>query len=119
MNSISQTSASPESGQTLARFRLGYISLLAGLVGVIAGIVAFLLYNLIGLFTNLSYYHVWSFQFRSPANNQLGPWVIVIPVIGGIIVGYMAKYGSPKIKGHGIPEAMEAVLTSKAVSRPR
>src|SRR6202030_3591415 len=61
-----------------------------------------------------AFYHELSFHFRSPANNQLGPWVIVIPVIGGIIVGFMAKYGSPKIKGHGIPEAMEAVLTSKS-----
>src|ERR1700686_1500469 len=97
-----------------AGFRLGFISLLAAAVGVIAGVVAFLLYNLIGLFTNLAFYHVWSFHFRSPANNQLGAWVIVIPVVGGIIVGFMAKYGSPKIKGHGIPEAMEAVLTSKS-----
>ena len=114
MRSISETSAVPDRGPAPVRFRLGYISLLAGLVGVIAGIVAFLLYNLIGLFTNLAYYHEWSFHFRSPANNQLGPWAIVIPVIGGIIVGFMAKYGSPKIKGHGIPEAMEAVLTSKS-----
>jgi chloride channel protein, CIC family len=97
-----------------AGFRLGYISLLAAVVGVLAGIVAFLLYNLIGLFTNLAFYHVWSFHFRSPAENQLGAWVIVIPVIGGIIVAFMAKYGSLKIKGHGIPEAMEAVLTSKS-----
>jgi CIC family chloride channel protein len=101
-------------GQVPGGFRLGYISLLAGLVGGIAGVVAFLLYNLIGLFTNLAFYHVWSFHFRSPAENQLGLWVIVIPVIGGIIIGFMAKYGSPKIKGHGIPEAMEAVLTSKS-----
>src|SRR6267154_6775125 len=98
----------------IAGFRLGFISLLAATVGVIAGVVAFFLYNLIGLFTNLAFYHVWSFHFRSPANNQLGPWVILIPVVGGIIVGFMAKYGSPKIKGHGIPEAMEAVLTSKS-----
>jgi H+/Cl- antiporter ClcA len=90
------------------------MSLLAAAVGVLAGVVAFLLYNLIGLFTNLAFYHVWSFHFRSPADNQLGAWVIVIPVIGGIIVGFMAKYGSQKIKGHGIPEAMEAVLTSKS-----
>jgi len=95
-------------------FRLGYISLLAAVVGVIAGIVAFILYNLIGLLTNLVFYHAWSFHFRSPAENQLGPWVIVIPAAGGIIVAFMAKYGSPKIKGHGIPEAMEAVLTSKS-----
>src|SRR6267154_1535873 len=98
----------------IAGFRLGFISLLAATVGVIAGVVAFFLYNLIGLFTNLAFYHVWSFHFRSPANNQLGAWVIVIPVTGGIFVGFMAKYGSPKIKGHGIPEAMEAVLTSKS-----
>jgi len=114
LNSNSQVSTVPDRGQTPVQFRLGYISLLAALVGVIAGVVAFLLYNLIGLFTNLAFYHEWSFHFRSPANNQLGPWVIVMPVIGGIIVGFMAKYGSPKIKGHGIPEAMEAVLTSKS-----
>src|SRR6202521_247268 len=98
----------------IAGFRLGFISLLAAVVGMIAGVVAFLLYNLIGLFTNLVFYHVWSFHFRSPAENQLGAWVIVVPAIGGIIVGFMAKYGSPKIKGHGIPEAMEAVLASKS-----
>jgi CIC family chloride channel protein len=95
-------------------FRLGFISLLAAMVGMIAGVVAFLLYNLIGLFTNLAFYHVWSFHFRSPADNQLGAWAIAIPVVGGIIVGFMAKYGSPKIKGHGIPEAMEAILISKS-----
>jgi H+/Cl- antiporter ClcA len=97
-----------------AGFRLGFISLLASLVGIIAGVVAFLLYNLIGLFTNIVFYHIWSFHFRSPAENRLGLWVIVVPAIGGIIVGVMAKYGSPKIKGHGIPEAMEAVLFSRS-----
>jgi H+/Cl- antiporter ClcA/CBS domain-containing protein len=114
LNSDIPLSADSDLGPSPVRFRLGYISLLAGIVGVIAGAVAFLLYNLIGLFTNLAFYHVWSFHFRSPAENQLGVWVIVIPVIGGLIVGFMAKYGSPKIKGHGIPEAMEAVLTSKS-----
>src|SRR5580692_919292 len=98
----------------IAGFRLGFISLLAAIVGMIAGVVAFLLYNLIGLFTNLAFYHEWSFHFRSPEANQLGLWVIVIPVIGGLAVGVMAKYGSEKIKGHGIPEAMEAVLTSRS-----
>jgi chloride channel protein, CIC family len=95
-------------------FRIGFISLLAALVGVLAGVIAYLLYDLIGLFTNLSYYHQWSFHFRSPEHTSLGPWIIVTPVIGGLIVGFMAKYGSDKIKGHGIPEAMEAVLTSRS-----
>jgi chloride channel protein, CIC family len=95
-------------------FRVGYISLLAALIGVAAGVIAYVLYDLIGLFTNLSYYHTWSFHFRSPEASHLGYWIILIPVIGGLIVGVMAKYGSEKIKGHGIPEAMEAVLTSRS-----
>ncbi len=97
-----------------ANFRLGMISLLAALVGILAGLVAYVLYDLIGLFTNLAYYHEWSFHFRSPERSPLGPWIILVPVVGGVIVGYMAKYGSPKIKGHGIPEAMEAVLTARS-----
>ena len=114
LGSSSFSGGAPVHGQAPVQFRLGYISVLAGIVGVIAGIVAFLLYNLIALFTNLAFYHVWSFHFRSPAENHLGAWEIIIPVIGGVIVGFMAKYGSPKIKGHGIPEAMEAVLTSRS-----
>jgi CIC family chloride channel protein len=111
---FSRTSEPDEGAQGPVRFRLGFISVLASLVGVISGFVAYLLYNLIGFFTNLAFYGVWSFHFRSAADNQLGLWVIVIPVIGGLIIGVMAKYGSPKIRGHGIPEAMEAVLTSKS-----
>jgi CIC family chloride channel protein len=103
-----------DSAQGPVGFRIGFISLLASMVGVISGFVAFLLYNLIGLFTNLAFYGVWSFHFRSAAENQRGAWVIIVPVIGGLIIGVMAKYGSPKIRGHGIPEAMEAVLTSKS-----
>ncbi len=98
----------------VAGYRIGWISLMAAIVGVLAGIVAYLLYDLIGLFTNLAYYHEWSLRFRSPEHNTLGLWAIAVPVVGGIIVGLMAKYGSDKIKGHGIPEAMEAVLTSRS-----
>ena len=97
-----------------AGFRIGLISLLAAMIGILAGLIAYVLYDLIGLFTNLAYYHEWSFHFRSPEHTTLGPWIIVTPVIGGLSVGFMAKYGSEKIKGHGIPEAMEAVLTSRS-----
>jgi CIC family chloride channel protein len=77
----------PEAGaHGPVRFRLGFISLLASLVGVISGFVAFLLYNLIGFFTNLAFYGVWSFHFRSAAENQRGPWVIAVPVVGGLII---------------------------------
>jgi H+/Cl- antiporter ClcA len=88
-------------------------------IGLLAGVVAFLLYRLIGLFTNLAFYGRFATQFISPRYNHLGWWVIPIPVIGGIIVGVMAKFGSPKIKGHGIPEAMEAVLYQRSRIQPR
>ena len=103
-----------QQSQKGAVYRLEIISLLAALVGILAGLIAYVLYDLIGLITNLAYYHEWSFHFRSPEHTQLGLWIIVTPVIGGIIIGFMAKYGSEKIKGHGIPEAMEAVLTSRS-----
>jgi len=90
------------------------MSLLAALVGVLAGLIAYVLYDLIALFTNLTFYHVVSLHFCSPEKTAIGPWIILMPVIGGIIIGFMAKYGTSKIKGHGIPEAMEAVLTSRS-----
>ncbi len=102
-----------------AQFRMVLISFLAAGVGLLAGLVAFVLYRLIGLFTNLFFFHRWSFDFTSARLNTLGPWVILIPVIGGIVVGFMAKYGSDKIKGHGIPEAMEAVLINRSRIQPR
>ena len=104
----------PRLPEQSAGYRIGLISGLAALIGILAGFIAYALYDLIGLITNLAYYHEWSFHFRSPEHTLLGPWIIVTPVIGGIIVGFMAKYGSEKIKGHGIPEAMEAVLTSRS-----
>jgi chloride channel protein, CIC family len=102
-----------------AQFRMVLISGLAAGVGLLAGVVAFLLYRLIGLFTNLFFYHRFSFAFTSTRLNHLGLWVIVTPVLGGIVIGFMAKYGSSKIKGHGIPEAMEAVLTNRSRIQPR
>jgi CIC family chloride channel protein len=86
-----------------ARFRMVLVSVLSGAVGLMAGFVAFALYRLIGLFTNLFFFHRWTWDFISPRLNSLGPWVIVVPVLGGIVVGFMVKYGTPKIKGHGIP----------------
>ncbi len=100
-------------------FRTGLMSFLAAGVGLFAGFIAFLLYKLIGLFTNISFFHRVSFAFSSARNNHLGLLVIVIPVIGGIIVGIMAHYGSDKIRGHGIPEAMEAVLVNRSRIEPK
>jgi len=102
-----------------AQFRMLLISFLAAGIGLIAGCIAFLLYKLIGLFTSIFFFHRFAADFSSARLNHLGPWVILTPVIGGIIVGFMAKYGSSKIKGHGIPEAMEAVLANRSRIEPR
>ena len=102
-----------------ANFRMLLISLLSAAIGLVAGIVAFALYRLIGLFTNLFFFHRWSTDFSSAQHNHLGWMVIVTPMIGGLIVGVMAKYGTSKIKGHGIPEAMEAVLFNRSRIAPR
>jgi chloride channel protein, CIC family len=100
-------------------FRMFWVSGLAAIIGLAAGLIAFVLYRLIGLFTNLAFFHRMAWSFGSPRDNSLGPWVIIVPVIGGILVGMMARYGSPRIKGHGIPEAMEAVLVSRSRIEPR
>jgi chloride channel protein, CIC family len=102
-----------------AQFRIVLMSFLAAAVGLVAGLVAYILYKLIGLFTNLFFFHEWSTTFRSVGGHHLGWWVILVPVVGGLIVGVMAKYGSSKIKGHGIPEAMEAVLVNRSRIEPK
>jgi chloride channel protein, CIC family len=102
-----------------AQFRIVLMSFLAAGIGLIAGLVAYILYKLIGLFTNIFFFHRWSTSFVSVQGHHLGVWVILVPVIGGLIVGVMAKYGTSKIKGHGIPEAMEAVLVNRSRIAPR
>ena len=119
VDGISPLKAQEEAGHYEAGFRVGLLSLLAALVGALVGIIAWVLYNLIGLFTNIAFYHQVSFRFHSPRDTQLGLWVILIPVIGGVIVGIMARYGSSKIRGHGIPEAMEAVLINRSRIEPK
>ncbi len=83
-------------------------------VAFAAGIIARLLTGLIGLITNLSFYGRFDTSFVSPANNHLGPFVIAVPIAGAIVVGFMARYGSKAIRGHGIPEAMEQVLLNES-----
>jgi len=100
--------------RSLVDLRVVLVSFLAVLVAAGAGIVARALTALIGLVTNISFYGRWSTDFSSPADNHLGAWVIGIPVLGGVIVGIMARYGSAAIRGHGIPEAMEQVLLNRS-----
>jgi H+/Cl- antiporter ClcA len=91
-----------------------YIAFLSIIVAGITTVIARGLVALIGLITNLTFYGRVSFELTSPANNHLGYLVILIPIIGGLIVGMMARYGSKAIRGHGIPEAMEQILTNES-----
>src|SRR3974377_843944 len=90
---LAVSGVSPLAATAPAPFRIVLISFLAAGVGLLAGIVAYILYKLIGLFTNLFFFHEFSTGFRSVGGHHLGWWVILVPVIGGLIVGVMAKYG--------------------------
>jgi H+/Cl- antiporter ClcA len=94
-------------------------SALALVVGFIVGLVAQGLLELIYLFTNIFFYGKLSFAITYPVHNHLGAWVILIPPIGGLLVGIMVYFWEPTLKGHGIPEAMEAVLVGKSLVRMR
>ncbi len=104
---------------SLVDLRVVFICGLAIGVAFLSGLVARGLTALIGLFTNIAFYGRVSDAFVSPAHHTLGPLVIVVPAIGGIIVGFMARYGSEGIRGHGIPEAMEQVLLNQSRIPPR
>src|SRR6058998_2815140 len=87
---------------------------MAAMIGVISAFVALALLQLIGFFTHLFYYHALDSRLVSPADNRLGVWALLVPIVGGLIVGLMARYGSERIRGHGIPEALEAILIGQS-----
>jgi CIC family chloride channel protein len=95
------------------------ISALALAIGVLAAFVALALLRLIGLFTNLFYFGRWSTALVSPAGNHLGMFSILVPIGGALIIGVMARYGSERIRGHGIPEAIEAILINGSRVEPK
>ena len=95
------------------------ISLLAMAIGVLCAYVALVLLRLIGLFTNLFYFGRWSTAMVSPAGNHLGFFSVLVPVGGALIIGLMARYGSERIRGHGIPEAIEAILMNGSRVQPK
>ena len=104
---------------TLVEPRVLFVCALAALLGVAAAFIARILVALISLVTNAAFYGRWSIENVQPAGHHLGAWVIVVPVIGGLIVGLMARWGSRAIRGHGIPEAMEQVLLNESKIPPR
>ncbi len=99
--------------------RLIWISLLAFPIGYVSAWLALILLKLIALFTNLFFFQRWSFTAVSPAGNHLGLWEVAVPVVGALIIGVMARYGSERIRGHGIPEAIEAILINGSRVEPK
>src|SRR6185312_10586659 len=102
----------------LLKKRLISISILCIAVAIAISLIAKFLVTLINVVTNISFYGVFSLKFQSPSYNHLGLWVILVPAIGGVIVGIMALYGSKAIRGHGIPEAMEQILVNQSKIKP-
>jgi CIC family chloride channel protein len=95
------------------------ISVLAMVIGVTCAFVALGLLRLIGLFTNLFYFGRWNTSMVSPAGHHLGMYSVLVPVAGALIIGVMARYGSERIRGHGIPEAIESILLNGSRVEPK
>ncbi|HEX5354024.1 MAG TPA: chloride channel protein [Rhodanobacteraceae bacterium] len=91
------------------------LSFIAPFIGGAAALIAWMLYRLIGLVTHLAFAGQWLFTFTPPSELHAPWWVIILaPVVGGVIIGFMARYGTDLIRGHGIPEALEAILYRKS-----
>ena len=99
--------------------RMLVITALALPIGAAAAVVTWLLLRLIGLITNAVFYHRWS--GRMVAIGEGHPWWLLLaaPIVGGLVVGVMARYGSEKIRGHGMPEAIESILLGGSKVQPR
>ena len=107
-----------ELGDFTASARVLWITALAIPIGAVASLSALVLLRLIALFTNLFYFGKFSVAANSPAGNHLGYWAILVPVAGSMVVGLMARYGSDRIRGHGIPEAIESILLNGSKVEP-
>lgn len=116
---VSERPASELLGDFTVTPRVLILSLLAIAIGLLSTVVAFVLLRLIGLFTNLFYFHRWSTALTSPAQNTLGGYAVLVPIVGALIIGLMARYGSERIRGHGIPEALESILIHGSRVQPR
>ncbi|MGZ4972489.1 MAG: chloride channel protein [Limisphaerales bacterium] len=88
-------------------------------IGVVSAFVARALLWLIALITNISFFQRISTVPILPQQHHLGWLVIFVPVIGALLIGLMARYGSEKIRGHGIPEALEAILLGRSFMDPK
>jgi H+/Cl- antiporter ClcA len=100
--------------------RVWLLTAVAVLIGAGASALAVFLLRAIAFATNIFYYHRLSLAMVGPAESPLSPWILLlVPVLGGLLVGIMAHYGSDKIRGHGMPEAIEAILLHGARVDPK
>ncbi|MDP9081045.1 MAG: chloride channel protein [Bacteroidota bacterium] len=116
LSGIAKQPADPENN--LSKSRLLRISAFSIAVAAAISLIAKFLITLINIVTNISFFGSLSAAYHSPSGNHLGVWVIIVPAIGGVLVGLMALYGSKAIRGHGIPEAMEQILTNQSKIKP-
>jgi H+/Cl- antiporter ClcA len=108
-----------ELGDFTATTRLLLISAFAIPIGIVSAYVAKWLLALIALFTNIFFFQRFTTAAASPADHTLGPSVILVPVAGALVIGAMARWGSDRIRGHGIPEAIEAILINGSRVEPK
>ena len=99
--------------------RLLLLAAMGLVTGTLGAVAAWVLLRLIALITNLAYFHVLSLSSPDLADARLGPGSILIPVFGGMLVGLIARFGSLKVRGHGIPEMLEAILVDKSRIEPK
>lgn len=99
--------------------RVILLSGMALIIGSLSAVVAWVLVWLIATITNLSFFGQFSSKLQSPEHHHLGYYMVLVPTIGGLIIGLMARYGSDKIRGHGIPEALEAILFGRSQMEPK
>src|SRR3989440_5739885 len=119
LNNLGNHEALGKLGDFTTNPRMILISLIATAIGIISAFIALILLRLIGLFTNLFFFQRWSTALVSPAGNHLGWYSVLVPVGGAFIIGIMARYGSERIRGHGIPEAIEAILINGSRVEPK
>ena len=110
---------SHELGDFTTTRRVIPIAALAVAIGVFAAYVAAALLKLIAFFTNLFFFQRLDTRLVTPEGHHLGPWVILVPIAGALVIGVMARFGSDKIRGHGIPEAIEAILMNGSRVEPK